>query len=140
MAWFENELLQVCGEYSTELWAWVVLPNHYHILLHTDDVLGLLADIGKLHGRSSHRWNGEDNTRGRQVWCGATETAMKSDRHFRATLNYVHHNPVKHGYVTRWQDWPFGNAREYLECVGREEAERAWEEYPIGDYGKSWDV
>ena len=35
------------------------------------------------------------------------ERAMRSDRHFWATLNYAHHNPVHHGYVARWTDWPW---------------------------------
>jgi putative transposase len=73
------------------------------------------------------------------VWCGVAETAMKSDRHYLATVNYVHHNPVKHGYVANWHDWPFGNAREYLDVVGRDEAERVWKEYPIGSFGAGWD-
>ena len=64
---------------------------------------------------------------------------MRSDRHFWATLNYVHHNPVHHGYVEHWQDWPFSSAPEYLAEMGRAEAERLWLEYPVLDYGKGWD-
>jgi putative transposase len=64
---------------------------------------------------------------------------MKSERHFWATINYIHHNPVKHGYVQHWQDWPFSSAAAYLESVGRKEAERVWHEYPITEYGKGWD-
>ncbi len=115
------------------------MTNHYHVLLHTDAVFGLIQALGQLHGRTSNVWNGEDLQLGRKVWHGAVETAMKSDRHFYATLNYVHQNPVKHGYVERWQDWPFGNAREYLEAVGREEANRVWLEYPVGEFGSGWD-
>jgi len=64
---------------------------------------------------------------------------MRNDAHFWATLNYVHHNPVHHGYVGRWQDWPFSSAREYLEEMGKSRAEELWREYPILDYGKGWD-
>jgi putative transposase len=139
MAAFECELIDLCRTFASELWAWVILPNHYHVLLHTERLRDLLAAVGKLHGRTSRQWNGEEITRGRQVWCGAAETTMKSDGHFWATVNYVHHNPVKHGYVERWQDWPYGNAREYLEGVGPEEARRVWREYPLNKYGEGWD-
>ncbi len=139
MAAFEREWIGLCRPFATEITAWVILPNHYHVLLHTEHLLDLLAAVGRLHGRTSHAWNGEDGTRGRKVWGGAAETAMKSDGHFWATVNYVHHNPVKHGYVEHWQDWPFGNAREYLEAMGRDEAERIWSDYPIREYGKGWD-
>ncbi len=64
---------------------------------------------------------------------------MKSERHFWATMNYVHTNPVRHRIVKRWQDWPFGSACDYLESVGMDKARQVWQEYPVGDYGKEWD-
>ncbi len=139
MAGFEAELLQTVDAGSGQVFAWTVLPNHYHLLVHAPDILGLLHSLGQMHGRTSCRWNGEEHRRGRQVWHRAAETAMKSERHFWVTLNYVLHNAVRHGYVERWQDWPYSNAAEYLAEVGREEAERRWREYPILDYGKDWD-
>jgi putative transposase len=117
-----------------------VLPNHYHLLVASHDIVGLLRGLGRLHGRTAYQWNGEDGHRGRQVWCKAAETAMKSDRHAHATMNYIHNNPVKHGLVTKWQDWPYSSARAWLERVGQEVAERFWTDYPVGEYGKTWDI
>jgi putative transposase len=139
MAAFEADLLATVTAHAEPVWAWVVLPNHYHFLAGAPDVTRLLAALGRLHGRTSHAWNGEDGCRGRQVWHRAAETAIKSDRHFWATLNYVLHNPVRHGYVERWQDWPFSNAENYLAEAGRDEAERRWREYPVLDFGADWD-
>jgi putative transposase len=34
---------------------------------------------------------------------------------------------------------PFSSAQQFLESVGREEAERVWREYPVLDYGRGWD-
>lgn len=65
---------------------------------------------------------------------------MKSNRHFYASLNYVLHNPVHHGYCQQWQDWQWSNAKEYLKQIGREKAAEIWHEYPISNYGKKWDV
>jgi len=119
--------------------AWCVLPNHYHALVETTEILAVLAGLGQMHGRLSFAWNGEEQKRGRQVWCGAAERYMRNDPHFWATMNYVHNNPVHHGYVARWQDWPFSSAQEYLAGMGRAEAERLWREYPVLDYGEGWD-
>jgi putative transposase len=47
--------------------------------------------------------------------------------------------PVKHGYLKRWQDWPFSGAAAFLEGVGRERAAAVWRDYPILDFGKGWD-
>lgn len=140
MAAFASALLTVFKAGRASVHAWVVLPNHYHVLADTEDILGLLKQIGLLHGRSSHEWNGEENLRRRQVSCKAAETSMKSERHFWAALNYVHHNPVRHGYARLWLDWPFSSAADYLEAVGREPAQQAWKEYPVLDFGKEWDA
>jgi putative transposase len=139
LAGFEGELLHTTEALSQEIFAWIVLPNHYHLLVHAPDINGLLRAIGQLHGRTSCRWNGDEACRGRQVWHRAAETVMKSERHFWATLNYVFHNAVRHGYVAQWQDWPYSNATRYLAEVGHQEAERRWRDYPILDYGKDLD-
>lgn len=139
LAAFESELLTEAKTLCGQIFAWCILPNHYHFLAHVPNITLLLGALGKLHGRTSHRWNGEDSCRGRHVWYRTVETAMKSDDHFWVTLNYVLHNAVRHGYVDRWQDWPFSNATEYLEDVGREAAERRWRDYPLLDYGADWD-
>jgi putative transposase len=139
MSAFTDSWLEVLEAHSDRVTAWVVLPNHYHALLVTSAVRGLLRALGRLHGRTSHAWNGEENNRGRQVWCNAAETVIKSEGHYYATLNYVHHNPVKHHYARRWSDWPWSSADDFLKRVPREEATRIWKSYPIDEYGTGWD-
>jgi len=139
LADFSERLLTTLEGSCEDVYAWCVLPNHYHALVLSRKLPELLRDIGHLHGRTSFDWNGEDNERGRKVWFNCAETTMKSDRHFRATLNYVHHNPVHHGYVSRWQDWPFSSGAAFLKQAGRDRATELWKAYPIGEYGKDWD-
>jgi putative transposase len=136
---FSGRLLEILGTHCEEIHAWCVLPNHYHAVVLTRQLPEALQGIGRLHGRTAFDWNGEDNRRGRKVWFNCAETGMKSDRHFWATLNYVHHNPVHHGYVRRWQDWPFSSGGSFIEQCGHEQAEKIWREYPVGEYGKNWD-
>ena len=90
LAGFCDRLLKTLDGHCDETHAWRVLPNHYHALVLTRELPELLRDIGQLHGRTSFDWNGEDKERGRKVWFNCVETGMKSDRHFWATLNYVH--------------------------------------------------
>jgi len=139
METFCGTLLGVFQQRDTLVHAWCVLPNHYHALIETGEILAVLADLGRMHGRLSFHWNGEERTRGRQVWCGAVERYLRNDAHFWATMNYVHHKPVHHGYAEHWQDWPFSSAIDYLARTGHAEAVRVWEEYPVLDYGKGWD-
>ena len=139
MVEFEAELLKTTRAHAQTVFAWIVLPNHYHMLVRSLPVKKLLSALGRLHGGTSFRWNGEDGKRGRQVWHRAAETEIKSEGHFWATMNYVLNNAVRHQYVRRWQDWPYSNAAAYLAEVGAEVAKQRWLSYPLRDYGKDWD-
>jgi len=136
----EASVLETCRGLSSDIYAWCILPNHYHVLLRTEQIKELRLELGQFHGRSAFEWNGEDDCRGRKVWYNCFERFIKSERHFWATLNYVHHNPVHHGYTKNWEDWPWSSARAFLERLGREKAKEIWLRYPILDYGKKWDI
>ena len=101
MTEYESALLDVCNRFATNVYAWCVLPNHYHLLVQTDRLKELRAELGRLHGRTSFKWNGDDGLRGRQVWHNCRDSGIKSHRHFWAGVNYIHHNPVHHGYVEK---------------------------------------
>jgi putative transposase len=60
---FSATLLKTIQQHARTV-AWCVLPNHYHVLVEAQNILKLLHEIGRLHGRVSHSWNGEENTRG----------------------------------------------------------------------------
>ena len=136
---FSDMLLAVLSEHGAQIHAWCVLPNHYHLLVQTERVLDLLFDLGRLNGRTSRLWNVEDRMPGRKTWCGVVDHTMRGDGHFWATLNYVHHNPVRHGYTQKWQEWPFSSAQTFVEEVGREEVLRLWKQFPLRNYGAGWD-
>ena len=132
-------LLAAVAPVTAGIHAWCVLPNHYHLLVTVPNLRSVTWALGKLHGRTSYKWNQEENARGRQVWYAAADRFTRSDRHYWATVNYIHHNPVRHGYVQRWQDWPYSSVHEFLKDIPRDEAERIWREHPLGDYGNGWD-
>ena len=132
-------LLDLFQQHATRTVAWCVLPNHYHALVEVQNILKMVYELGHLHGRTSHVWNGEESKRGRQVFHRATERFMRSERHIITTINYIHNNPIHHGYARMWTEWPWSSSVDYLEEMGRDEASRIWKEYPIRDYGKKWD-
>ena len=139
MAEWTDELRSAFGGNGTELLAWCVLPNHYHLLLKTPEIKAVSRALGTLHGRASWRWNAEDGRRGRQCWCKCADRALRSERHRWATLNYIHQNPVHHAYCARPQDWPFSSFSAWMAQLGVGRMEELWREYPVLDYGKGWD-
>ena len=124
---------------SLPLAAWVVLPNHYHALLHTDGLKRVGEAVGPVHGRSSHYANRRDGTKGRQVWHRYTDRAMRSERHFWTTVHYIINNPVKHGYVNEPTDWPWSCVHELIDEHGQEWVNGLRLCFPLRDCGKGWD-
>lgn len=139
MAIFEKSLLETLSTHTRKVLAWCVLPNHYHALVETLDLQKTIKMIGQLHGRIFYFWNEEEGKKGGKCWHRCADRAIRTERHQWVTLNYIHHNPVHHGYVGRWYDWPFSSAKDYLEGVSPEMAKARWKDYPLKDYGKGWD-
>ena len=65
---------------------------------------------------------------------------IRNDAHFYCALNYMHYNPVKHGYASDSYEWPWSSLTNYLDARGREWLRDAWKAYrPGDDFGKGWD-
>ncbi|MBL8793509.1 MAG: transposase, partial [Planctomycetia bacterium] len=90
LAWFEQHLLEAVAGISKSCAAWCVLPNHYHLLVEIDAVQEFSKGLGALHGRTSYEMNRADGCRGRKVWYRCQDRAMRSERHYYASLNYIH--------------------------------------------------
>jgi len=138
---FEVGLLAVMQAIAAEVYAWVVLPNHYHILLGVETLDLVSAALKQLHGTTSHEWNLADELTGRRrVWYKFTDRVIRNDAHFYCALNYVHYNPVKHGYTPDPYDWSWSSLPNYLDDRGREWLRTTWQTYPPPeDFGKGWD-
>jgi putative transposase len=46
----------------------------------------------------------------RRFW----EHAIRDEEDFARHADYIHFNPVKHGYVTRPLDWPYSSFRRFV--------------------------
>jgi putative transposase len=133
-----DRLLHMEDELDADLRAWVVLPNHYHLLARVA-LPDYRAWIGRQHNTSATRWNRQDQTPGRQVWYRFSDRAIRSESHYFATLNYLHANPVKHGFAARADAWRWSSLPTYLESIGRDALATWWRDHPVFDYGKGWD-
>ncbi len=137
---FEGKLLNVLAALpGCTVYAWSVLPSHYHVLAYLDLATGR-RPLGRLHSGTSTQWNREDSAVGRQVWYRFSDRAMRSERHFWATVNYVHLNAVKHGYVMTPEEWPTSSYPAFLAREGTKRVQELHQAYPIDRYGMAWDL
>jgi putative transposase len=140
LEWFQRILLDSLESASFVVEAWIVLPNHYHLLVKVPELKPLAKLIGQIHGRTSFEMNRLDQRKGRKIWYQYTDRVMRSDRHYYTTINYLHHNPVKHGYVDKQNDWQWSSFHQYTKRHGRDWLLGLWRDYPVRDYGAKWDV
>lgn len=96
----------------------VVMPNHLHALwtLPPGDSdystrwrqikAAFSRSISKGERRSASRQSkGERGIWQRRFW----EHGIRDQRGFNNRFHYIHHNPVKHGFVRRANDWPYSS-------------------------------
>jgi len=138
---FETRLLNSIKEIADDLIAWVVLSNHYHVLINIQSLDYLSAALKYLHGITSREWNIEDGLTGkRRVWYKFADTYIRNDAHLHLAFNYIHYNPVKHGYVTNPYEWDWSSLSIYHGEKGAEWLREHWKLYtPPVDFGKDWD-
>ena len=139
LSWLVNETLDAFTAANLPHPAWVFLPNHYHVLVETKDLSIVSKALRLLHSRVATAINGRHRQRGRKVWYGFSDRLIRNKRHYFASVNYIHYNPIKHGYVERMGDWPWSSLHEYMETQGKEWLVHIWKAYPVRDYGKRWD-
>lgn len=138
---FEVQLLNSIKEITEDLIAWVVLSNHYHVLLSIQSLDDASMALKHLHGRTSREWNIENNLTGkRRVWYKFADTYIRNDAHLHTAFNYIHYNPVKHGYVGDPYDWPWSSLQMYDDDRGHGWLQEQWKAcQPPIDFGKGWD-
>ena len=127
-----DSLQFACQKRNWEMVAWVVLPDHYHCILKAPDEAASLSDlIGVVHGYTARRWNREEGKVGRQVWYQFWDVCLDGLGSFWARLNYIHYNPVKHGYVEDPADYSWSSYRWWrsqgVDVLSDIEASYPWE-------------
>jgi putative transposase len=104
--------------------AYVFLPEHMHLLI---QMIGSTTISEVLH---SLQWNFTLNykrahgiTHKISLWQrGFWDHVIRDDQDLETHFQYIHHNPVKHGHVSRPEDYVHSSFHEYVK--------RGW--YEIG--------
>ena len=96
-----------------ELLAYVLMPNHYHLLVHvlTDDFseafrrfsISYSKSFNKVFGRVGSLYRGRYNSK----W-------VDDEAYLQRASRYIHINPVKDGFVSRPDEWPYSSYGDYV--------------------------
>ncbi|NNE63214.1 MAG: transposase [Gammaproteobacteria bacterium] len=104
--------------YPFHIDGWVVLPEHMHFILTLptgdDDFVKRIRLIKTLFARripkteyrsKIRRRRGERGIWQRRYW----EHTIRDELDYARHMDYLHYNPVKHGYVEQVKDWPYSS-------------------------------
>ena len=115
-----NAIKKVQTKYPLKIEAWVLLPDHFHCiwtLPDQDSNFPLRIRLLKryvtqscssfLHrdrlSTPSRRRRKESTIWQKRYW----EHLLQSERDFKNHMDYIHYNPVKHGFVQSPIKWPY---------------------------------
>ena len=138
-AWLLGELRKELQNAKILVGGWVVLPNHYHLLVQCQPLSVISLPLRRAHARTAHALNRRDELTGRKIWHFFSDRQIRNDSHYYTTLNYIHYNPTKHNYTKKPLDWDCSSLPCYEKHFGIEWLRDLWKQYPILDYGKGWD-
>lgn len=114
---------KVKKKYPFDLLAIVVLPDHLHMIMQLPEKdadfstrvrlikSGFSRGLAKTEFESaSHRTKGERGIWQRRFW----EHEIRDEKDFINHIDYIHYNPVKHGYVKSPADWSYSSIHKYI--------------------------
>jgi putative transposase len=132
---FVDCLAETHEKHKVKLLAWVIMPDHVHLLLVPDlpesSMPTVLRSLKQSFSqRVVNRWielnapilQRITDARGiRRFWQrgGGYDRNICTDEEFFEKIEYIHNNPVRRGLVEFALDWPWSSARWYAgECAG----------------------
>ena len=136
------ELLRACISREKErrpftILAWVVLPEHMHWLWRLPEADAdfstrwrrIKTDFSRGLPRTERRSmvrmeRGERGIWQRRYW----EHKIRDERSLQSHMDYIHYNPVRHGWVKRPADWPHSS---FADHVTRGTYSADWAESPL---------
>ena len=126
------------------IYAWVALENHCHFVLQSNaldkDIARLKSwtaknlikyltehNVRKILDQLAFYKKAHKNDRSYQLWQeGVHPELIQDERMMRQKIEYVHHNPVKRGYVDEAEHWRYSIARNYAGKPALLEVCRQW--------------
>jgi putative transposase len=103
---------QMAGRFHLEIHAYVLMSNHYHLLLHTQAAnlsraiqwLGVSYSVrfNRRHGRTGHLFQGRFKS-----------FLVQDDRYLTSMCFYIHGNPLRAGIATKLSDYQWSSYPAY---------------------------
>lgn len=140
-----------------EVSAWVLLPNHFHFIIHVKDIHTLekhydqlnkkvafspeicskflMQCFGNLLNSYTKSFNKVYQRKGSLFIDYIRRIEIIDDTQMGATAFYIHKNPVHHGYCRKMEAWKWSSYNSYLNKTPEQKAARELLEWFGGERG-----
>ncbi len=128
--WFREALTKALSECGFQLWAYVIMPEHVHLLVNPGEAAERMPDFLQILKEPVARkavrylrtnapaWLKRIRVReGQRIrhrfWQpgGGHDRNVTNSDTLRHMIEYIHNNPVRRGLVARAEDWEWSSAR-----------------------------
>jgi len=111
---FLDVLNNAKARFDMRILAYVVMPNHWHLMLWPDADRQLSQFMHWLTLTHTQRWHVTHSTTGTgPLYQGRYKAIpVQSDEHLLTAIRYVERNPLRAGLVRRVQDWRWSSVWE----------------------------
>jgi putative transposase len=101
----------------------IILPNHLHMIMTLPEGDSNYSQrLNLIKGSFSRSIDNSENIsdsrkkkRERGIWQRRFwEHIIRDERDYENHINYIHYNPVKHGYVKKPVDWLYSSIHRYI--------------------------
>lgn len=123
---------EFCEKFHWSLKDWVILDNHYHLMLKSFVGKDLPNIFGRIHRKSSNLLKSKSKITSR-IWWNYWDTCIRDEKDFFRRINYIYYNPVKHGYVTNLVDYKWSSFHDFLKRFGEDEVKKQFKMYSFED-------
>ena len=116
-----------------EIYAYCLLPNHFHLLLRFKNIEGvnaedehhsLMKSFGNFLNSYAKAFNKKYNRKGALFLNAIKRKKITDEKYLLKVLHYIHNNPVNHGFVEDINDWKYSSYHAYINLTKESKIER----------------
>ncbi|HUO11657.1 MAG TPA: transposase [Caulobacteraceae bacterium] len=112
-ALYRDLLAASCRAAGVEVWSWVLMPNHVHLILTPADEDGIRRALAPAHRRYAGMIHARLGRSG-HFWQGRFGAVAMDEPHLTAATRYIALNPVRARLARRPQDWRWSSVHAHL--------------------------
>ena len=98
---------------NVKVWAWVLMPNHVHLVLVPQDEDAIRRCLSAVHRRYAGHINARLKRTG-HFWQGRFGCVAMDETHLGAAIRYIALNPVRAGLAGTAADWRWSSVHVHL--------------------------